>query len=222
MAEEAIALAPNYAPTYRLLGWTYSHDLIFGWSKSPKKSLSKAEEMAQKALSLGDDNAYNLLSGLYLYKGQFEKAVAVGEKGLALSPNWANYNAMFSFILTGVGRDEEAMTLIKKAIRLNPHSPVWYLEHLGLCYFNSAQYEKAIETSKQGIQISQNYLPNWITLVASYSLLDRDEDALGATNEILKINPNFSLKKYSNSLIYKNPARKRLWLDALRKSGLPE
>jgi TolB-like protein len=47
--EEAIELNPEYASAYTLLGWTYHHDVSFGWSESPDESLKKAEELANKA-----------------------------------------------------------------------------------------------------------------------------------------------------------------------------
>ena len=49
---------------YNLLGLTYLIDLLFGSTKSPRESLEKAMELAQKALSIDDSfsHAHGLLS----------------------------------------------------------------------------------------------------------------------------------------------------------------
>ena len=89
----------------------------------PAESLKEAEELANKAISLGDIKAYSLLSLLYMLKRQFDEAVAVSEKGLSTHSNWPNYNAVFSVVLMSVGRNDEAISLIERAIRLNPITP---------------------------------------------------------------------------------------------------
>ena len=87
--EEAIALDPNYAYGYSLLGWTYMVDVMFGWSESPKVSLEKAFDLAQKAISLddGQENAHRLLGSVYLMTRQPDKAMAEYERAIAVAPN---------------------------------------------------------------------------------------------------------------------------------------
>jgi adenylate cyclase len=146
--EEAIELSPEYASTYRLLGWTYIHDVYFGWSESPGKSLQQAEEFANRALSLGDNEVYGLFIMIYTMKDEYEKAIAVGKKGLAINPNSATYRAVFATALCTMGRNEEALVLMKKAMRLNPHHESWYLYVLGRTYSNMEQYNESIPLFK--------------------------------------------------------------------------
>jgi TolB-like protein/class 3 adenylate cyclase len=54
LLEEAIALDPEFSNAYSFLGDCHLFDAIFGWSKSPPKSIKTAFELAQKALSLDD------------------------------------------------------------------------------------------------------------------------------------------------------------------------
>jgi tetratricopeptide (TPR) repeat protein len=42
------------------------------------------------------------------------------------------------------GRPEEAIELVKKAMRLSPYYPAWYLAVLGHAYRLTGQYEEAI------------------------------------------------------------------------------
>lgn len=47
MAEEIIALDPNYPAGYRTLAFVEINNVWFGWSKSPKESLMRAIELAK-------------------------------------------------------------------------------------------------------------------------------------------------------------------------------
>ena len=87
--EEAIALDPNYAFAYAGLAWTHMADMWFGTSKSPKESLGRAIELGQKAIALDESEAmgHASLGYFYTFAGQFDKAVAHAERGLALDPN---------------------------------------------------------------------------------------------------------------------------------------
>jgi len=62
----------------------------------------------------------------------------------------------------------------------------------------------------------------YLTLAASHSFSNRSEDAHRAVEEILRINPGFSLEYYANTLPYKNQEKLDEFINALRKAGLPE
>ncbi len=220
--EEAIALDPDYGSAYRLLGWTHHHDAAFGWGDSPGKSLDKAEELAQKALSLGDEMVYHLFSSIYMHKGEFDKAIAVGEKGLALNSNNANYNAYFSRILSMFGRNQEAIVMMKKAMRLNPHHPTWYLYFLGVIHAGAGRYEEAIATFEQ-LLVRGGFPPIAIheRLAINYARLDRMEEARAHAAEILEIKPDYTVELFRKTTPYKDQAYLESLVDLLRKAGLP-
>jgi adenylate cyclase len=219
--EEAIELDPEYASTYRLLGWTHLHDVNNGWSEDPGKSLEKAEELANKAFSLGDDGVYHLLASLYLKKGQPIKAIAIGEKGLAINPNWANYLAVFAPILSSVGRYEEAIVLIKKAIRLNPHHPPWYLWFAGEVFWDAKRYDEAVPVFKKYIELT-NDIWGYLFLIDVYIHLNREKEAQQIANEVVKKYPDFSIEKYVEPAGFDKQKDKRIIIKSLHKVGLPE
>jgi adenylate cyclase len=221
--EEAIELNPEYASAYTLLGWTYSHDVSFGWSESPDESLQKAEELANKALSLGDDEAYGLLTRTYSRVGQWDKAVEIGEKGLAILPNSANYNMVFASLLNQVGGPyEKALELIKKAMRLNPNYPPWYLNHLQVSYIYLKRYNDAIPLCKKQIKLSPGDFWPYLNLIQCYIVLNREKEAHEVVAEVIKINPKLSVKYVAKILSREEKVPDENLLEALRKAGLPE
>jgi len=59
-------------------------------------------------------------------------------------------------------------------------------------------------------------------LAASYSPINRTEDASKAVEEILRIQPNFSLEYLANRQPYINQEKLDKFINALRRAGLPE
>ena len=90
--EEAIALDQEYIGAYTLLAMSHLHDAWFRWSESPRQSMVQAFKLGQKVLA--KDNTYSLAHSLigqiYLVKREYEKAIAKGEKAIALDPNSAD------------------------------------------------------------------------------------------------------------------------------------
>ena len=52
--------------------------------------------------------------------------------------------------------------------------------------------------------------------------LGREEDAKRTVATILRLDPDFSIKKYVGRLSYRDPAELKRFEDGLRKAGLPE
>ena len=121
--------------------------------------------------------------------------------------------------LTFGRRYEEAIEEFKKAIRLNPFPPNWYLHYLGAAYRVTGQNEKAIAAFKKVIERDPDFwLSHW-ALAACYGLLGREEEARTAAAEVHRIRPKFSLAKVGG-FPYRDKADKKRCFEVLRKAGL--
>jgi adenylate cyclase len=223
LAEEAIALDPEFAGGYGTLGMGYMMDVWLGLSKSPKESLEKAIELTQKAISLdpkGSATPYAALGYLYTLKRDYDKAIAEGEKAVALDPGGADAYALLGMSLNYADRPKEAIPLFEKAIRLNPNGPTHYFLNFGTSYRTMGQYQEAITQYKKALRIAPNNIIAHLALAATYSSLGRDEEAHAEAEEVLKINPKFSLESYAKMLPFKNQAETDRLIEALRKAGL--
>ena len=215
LAEEAVALDPEYAWGYFVLGRTHMLDVWLGSSESPKDSIAKAMELLQKAIVLDDNlaEAHGLLGFLYAIERQHDKALAQGKKAVALNPNSATAHVYLGKVHTFARRREESIPEYKKAIRLNPMPPNWYLWSLGLSYGHMGQYDEAITWCEKAVRQAPDSLLARIMMTAVYSWSGRDEEARAEAAEVLRINPNFSLEKFAKK------AGPDL-VSALRKAGL--
>jgi adenylate cyclase len=225
--EKAVELDPNNSWLWQQIGWTYYRDARFGWTDTPVQSLARAEELAQKTLAVDDSNAeaYCLMSVVYMSRRQHDKAVAYGERSLALAPNFTDITATIAIPFMYSGRAEEAIELVRNAMRLSPYYPAWYLPVLGFAYRFTGQYEEAIallETWRARAN-PRSALPH-LFLAITYEEAGRGKEAQLAVAEILKRNPKASISGYlkAKTFPYKDQADIDKVVDSLRKAGLPE
>jgi adenylate cyclase len=221
MFERAIDQDPGFAIAYTALGFTYFHDWTFGWS-TDTQSLDHAFELAQKTLDLEESLPLgcHLLGKVYLWKKQYEKAITELEKAITLSPNYADHLVGLGYILNFAGRPTESIGLVKKAMRLNPIYPAFYLWELGHAYFLTGRYEKAIETLNRILDRNLDFMPAHLLLAASYSKLEREEEAQAEVAEVEKLSPQVSLVGLRQRLPYKDQEVLERLYDSMRKAGL--
>jgi TolB-like protein/Flp pilus assembly protein TadD len=223
LAEKAIALDPEYASAYCLLGQTHLVAPYFGLSKSPRKSYQESAKLLQKTLALDESHpvATSVLAVVYWRQRQHEKSLAQAERAVALYPNMAVSNVQLGGALFRMGRYEEAIQSLEKGIRIDPKGPVPFFTFLGWAYCFAGRYEDAIATLKEAIGLAPKSPLVHTHLAAIYTLAGREKEARAEVEEVLRLNPEFSLERYGKVLAWRK-AELEPWLDALRKAGLPE
>ncbi len=221
MFEQAIELDPTYAAAYVTLGGTYWLEGIQGWSQD-SQVLEQAFTLTQKAIALDDSlsGAHVLLGDLYLFKKQYDQAIAELERAIALDPNNAFGYLDLGMILIYVGRSEETIGLEEKAMRLDPHYPVPWLNMLGYAYHGTGRDEEAIGVLKKALARNPDFLPAHINLAVIYSERGQEKEAREETAEILRLNPQFSLEATRQTWPIKDPVVLERHITALRKAGL--
>jgi len=221
LLEEIIALEPDDPWGYQNLAMTYQADVWIGTSKSPKDSLAKAIELAQKAVSLreSDASAQAILAYLYGLTRQYDKAVSTAERALALDRNSLGVIKHCGAALAYSGHYEEALPLIVRAARIDPSiAQSFVVSSMG--YRIVGRYEEAYGEAKMAVKLNPKSQLSQISLAATSILTGREEEAYAAAAEILKINPVFSVEQYGRNLPYKEKSQIDLVVEVLRKAGL--
>jgi len=188
------------------------------------ESFEQAVACAEKALDLNDslDSAHTLLSWTYLIKRQHDEAIKAGERAIELNSNGAHAHNSLSFILCFSNQTELAIKLVKRAFRLDPIPPPSYYLTLAIAHRLDGQHEKAIELVKKVLNENPDNTQALFVLAASNSFLNRTDEAQKAAEEVLRVNPNFSVSNYGATLPYKDQDVLDRYMDALCRAGLPE
>jgi TolB-like protein/class 3 adenylate cyclase/Tfp pilus assembly protein PilF len=229
--EQALKLDPNYSVAWMTLAFIHVSDVMSGLSESPRNSIKRALEIEQKTSERWPASyRHSFKNMIYYIRGQLEKAIAEGEKAVALAPNSPRNNIYFALALNAGARPEEAIVYAKKAMRLEPYYPAWFLGNvLTVSYDQAGRYEEALEVNKKLLkralkgEYPLKYAYRRLTL--SYARLDRMEEAKGHAAEFLKIDPNFSVKRWRRSP-RASFLKDQKWVDSvaemMRKAGLPD
>ncbi|NIS77388.1 MAG: tetratricopeptide repeat protein [Deltaproteobacteria bacterium] len=115
---------------------------------------------------------------------------------------------------------EEAVPVLQKAVRLNPYPPSQYFHNLAFAYHQLEKYEEAIAEAKKAIRVSPKDIVAHRALVSSYALLGREEEARVAAEEVLRIDPDFSVDRYAKIVPFKNRDKLKELIASYRMAGL--
>ena len=115
------------------------------------------------------------------------------------------------------------MQPIKKAMRLCPIYPAWYLVILADAYRLMGKQDLAVSTLKKAVEQEPDSALASVGLafiLADGELLD---EAKAAAEKVLSIDPTFTLTRGAPGIcFYEDPALNEKVLENLRKAGLPE
>jgi adenylate cyclase len=222
LAEEAIALDPNYAAAYISLASAIGHQTWRGVYKDPQEALDRAIALGQKAVAMDDSSALirSRLGWLYTLNQEFDKGVAEAERAIALEPNSAETTYTLAQCLSYARSPEEAIPYFKKAMRLSPIPPWALLHNMAVAYRDSGQYEEAIAMFRKIIQKWPQSVASHIGCAAALAMAGRVEEARVEAAEVMRIEPKFSLGVWTGRFPWNNKARLDRFIEACRKAGL--
>ncbi len=226
LSQRAIDLDPEYAIAWVLLAACHFHaaDDSRHPEEERERALKSVRNYAQQALKLDPScaEAYSMLGLYYLSVREFEAAAQNANKSVELAPNHAFNIANSAVILNKCGQPKRAMERIRKAMRLSPVYPTWFLVILGQASRLVGMTDTAIDAYSELISREPDSLVGHVCLTSIFGELNREKESNASAAEVLKVNPDFSIKKYMEGLSYRDPAEAARFEEGLRKAGLPE
>ena len=109
---------------------------------------------------------------------------------------------------------------MRKAMLINPHHPYNYTLHLGQALNILSRYDETVAAFEKGIASNPASQRLHVWLAAAYAQAGNAESAEWEVDQILTINPEFSLKPIEATFPFKDPADRERILEGLRKAGL--
>jgi len=143
--QRAIALDPEYASAYAGYASALDAGSAFGIG-TPAEFMPKAMAAAQRAIQLDPQNgeAYTALGSVQtIYEWDWTAAEQNLARGIALNPNDSIAEFKYAVYLDAVGRPQDAVTHMRRALQLDPLSFV-INRRLGATLYLARQYDDAI------------------------------------------------------------------------------
>jgi TolB-like protein/DNA-binding winged helix-turn-helix (wHTH) protein len=156
--QRAIELDPGYAEAYAGLADAYNL-YAFEGDGSPVEWFRRAREAAEKALNLDPElaTAHNSLAFAVLY-GDYDAVTAdpIFRRALDLHPNYAMGYHWHAGALAALGRHDEAVRAVRRAVELDPLS-LSVRSDLGWYYLFADRWAEAAEACQATLEMSPGY-----------------------------------------------------------------
>jgi adenylate cyclase len=221
LINRAIALDPKYAHAHAWRACILGQCWVYNWCADREEIWNAGAHELEVALSLDDrdSDVHRILAAREIIRGDLEAASYHQEKALSLNPNYDLIVVQQGELYTWLGLPEKGIEWVKKAMRLNPHHPERFWNHLGRAYFVARRYGDAIDSFRR---ISRPDKFHHAFLAASAAMQGEEAHSATHAESVLAADPAFSVKAYLDTLHYRLESDRAHHRDALLKAGLPE
>jgi DNA-binding winged helix-turn-helix (wHTH) protein/TolB-like protein len=153
---QAIEKDPNYALAYVGVADSYAQLGSFGLMPT-NDAYARAKEAAMQALErddkLGEAHA-SLGFILTNYYWDWQEAERQFKQAIVLNSNYSMTHTWYSQYLAFMGRSDEAIEQMKRALEIDPLSP-W--SNSGFVLFLGRHYDEAIQASQKALELDKNF-----------------------------------------------------------------
>jgi TolB-like protein/tetratricopeptide (TPR) repeat protein len=226
LLNRAIALSPRYAKAHSLLAWAELQVALVG-TADPGSVLPLAEHHALVAVASDDSDPWTHFGSAYIefFQSRYTEAIAAFHRALELNPNFAMAQGWLGGALSYAGRSEAALDALGQAMRLSPQDP-WNFHFLfcaAVAHYTAEHYDDAVGCAERVVRERANFFPARRLLAAAYVALGEVDQARGIISELLRVQPNSSIKRDACGYVaYARRSDQERYVAALRQAGLPE
>jgi adenylate cyclase len=224
LVSRALEIDPRYGFAARLAGSCHLQYVFEGWAANPKSEIAEGLRLLRLALSI-DGNDYEALSVLgwatAVFFSDYDTAREMVDRAVALNPNSAKAWEFRGWTYQRAGQPDETTHSFERAIRLSPFDPWLFstLAGMSIAFIAVDRFDEAVAAAKNALQKNQNFGTAYHCLAAALAHLGRDAEARKTVTQILEIEPHFRISDY---LARSGHWRAQMFIDGLRKAGLPE
>ena len=222
----AILLDPTDAPALALAARCKMRQCLYGWVPWSEPEVQEAVRFARAAVEADRDHPEALANSsmVLAYLGRdYDLAISLAERAVTLNPNSAEVRGTSGATAVLCGLVDDGIRHAKEAMKLSPLDPdtYYFCYCIALAHLLAERFGDAVSWCERAINESPNYITTYHVLAASLAHLGRLDEARIAIQKILSLQPNSTLERAARAG-YRKPEHMALWLDGLRKAGLPE
>jgi adenylate cyclase len=228
LLRQALAIDPSYAPAAAMIAFCRVFQRIQDWGPVAEAEVAEGARLARQAIEVGRDDPDALwMAGFFMRSLAGDKATAESavDRALLLNPNSA-YAWMARGGLSYVqNRSAPAIEAYQHAMRLSPLDPLGYVFACGRAFSHTiaGEYEDALLWVDRSLREMPRFRAAINLKVILYALLGRMEEARQSLARLRELVYGLTIASYTEFLApMLAPEIVALYIDALRKAGLPE
>ncbi|MGD0507581.1 MAG: tetratricopeptide repeat protein, partial [Terriglobales bacterium] len=191
--QQAIEYDASYAPSYAGLADCYALlGTVPNTALPPSEAFPKAKANALKALAYDKDLAEAHVSLGYaalVYDRNYPEAEREFRRAIELRPDYATAHQYYAYYLTAMGYLEQAIAERKRAVSIEPMSPLLNVA-LGEAYYEAHRFSDSIGSYQAALSIDPHYGVAIIQIGRNYEQMGMYPQALQAYQSILAFAPH--------------------------------
>lgn len=227
--QQALERDPRAVNALAGIGWTAAVTVLDRWSASPADDFAVAEAAIAEALALDPNHvvAHHVRGFLLRLQRRTQSAHDAFRTAVALNPNFASGYAQLGVTAFELGRPEETVAAVERAIRLSPRDPNLgpWLAIAGMAELHLAHDHEAASWLARAIDTGTPVALHHAYLASALALAGRTAEARAALAEFRKAEPSATIAGLRAQAYSTEPGfvvqRERLY-EGLRIAGLPE
>jgi adenylate cyclase len=225
LLRRAVALDPGFVAARGALAELHTVRFTQGWSGPG--DVEEAVGCARQVADGGEDDPTALAAAArtlgYLAQ-DLDAGLAAADRALLLAPNSAAVLLGNGLLRGYVGDTETAIALVERARRLSPVDPRGFYFSTAVClaHFVAGRYGQAEEWARRAIRERPTYLAAHRFLATSLAQLGRLEEAAAALRDLLALDPGYTATEAERHIVLRDATARRIFVDGLRRAGLPE
>jgi len=190
--EKAIALDPGLALAYSELGRVYL-GLGAGNRLRRHDAYIEAEELMERAIALDDtpETRFNLALLRANTRCAWDELFKVIDELLAVNPNHVTARASLGWMLSFLGRHDEAILQARKSIELNPLCGAGCELNLGITYYWARRYDEALRICRSVTERQPDAVEGWACVASVSFHTGLIKEAIAAMETAAKLQPDY-------------------------------
>jgi adenylate cyclase len=219
LIDRALQLDPDYAHAHAWRGCILGQGWGYGWCADKDAVFNEVALELDRAMALDDNDpdVHRILAAVAIVRHDMNRARYHQDRALELNPNYDLVVVQMGELFTWLGRAEEGLEWIRKAMRLNPHHPARFWSHLGKAHFVGRQYAQAIEDF---MHLSTMDAQQHAFIAACYGWLGDRTASSAHVMRVRQLDPELDLEKFLATMHYANDADLQHLREGLVKAGL--
>ena len=183
--QQAVTVDPKFALAYAGLAEANWFLALYSYPQV-NEMVPKAHDLALKALQLDSDLAepHSILGVICIaHDHDFACAEREQKRAIQLNPNYSEGHRRVGLVLENLGRFEEARNSFKRALEIDPLSPVTNFETAHLLFYER-KFEESEMQSKKNVDLDPNF---WYAHLQLFYCYRMKPDHASAVEELARV-----------------------------------